>query len=113
MTYAIASARVRISALLIVGSLILLMALYLAAWGFLTGLIGRQSSSWQLLAVLPALWVGVEWLRGWLFSGFPWLSLGYGQIDGPLAAWAPVTGVHGLSLIVALGAGALVVLLAD
>lgn len=93
------------------GALILLMAVYLAAWGLLTGMVGRRQPAWQLLAVLPGSWVGVEWGRGWLFSGFPWLSLGYGQIDGPLAAWAPVAGVHGLSLVVVLCAGALALLL--
>ncbi|MEO7386025.1 MAG: apolipoprotein N-acyltransferase [Gammaproteobacteria bacterium] len=93
------------------GALILLMAAYGAAWGFLTGLVARQDRAWQYLAVLPATWVGVEWVRGWLFSGFPWLSLGYGQIDGPLAAWAPVAGVQGVSLVVVLGAGALALLL--
>lgn len=93
------------------GALILLMALYLAAWGFLTALVARRNPEWHLLAVLPASWVAVEWGRGWLFSGFPWLSLGYGQIDGPLAAWAPLAGVHGLSLAVVLVAGALAVLL--
>lgn len=98
-------------AVAVCGSLILLMALYLAGWGFLSGLVGRSQPAWQLLAVLPATWVGVEWARGWLLSGFPWLSLGYGQIDGPLAAWAPVAGVHGLSLVLVLCAGALALLL--
>ncbi|MEO8225584.1 MAG: apolipoprotein N-acyltransferase [Gammaproteobacteria bacterium] len=91
------------------GALILLMALYVAVWGFLTAMTRCREPAWEFLAVMPALWVGMEWLRGWLFSGFPWLSLGYGQIDGPLAAWAPVAGVHGLSLLVALTAGALAV----
>jgi len=90
-------------------ALIVLMALYLAAWGLLTGLSAVRDPAWQLLAVMPALWVALEWVRGWLFSGFPWLSLGYGQIDGPLAAWAPVVGVHGVSLLVALLAGALAI----
>jgi len=98
-------------AVVICGALILLMAAYLAAWGYLSGLVSTGQPVWQFLAVLPASWVGVEWLRGWLFSGFPWLSLGYGQIDGPLAGWAPVLGVHGVSLLVMLGAGALALLL--
>ncbi len=98
-------------AVVICGALILLMAAYLAAWGYLSGLVSTGHPVWQFLAVMPASWVGVEWLRGWLFSGFPWLSLGYGQIDGPLAVWAPVLGVHGVSLLVMLGAGALAVLL--
>ena len=98
-------------AIALCGALILLMALYGAAWGFLTGLIGGEAPAWQFLAVLPALWVAVEWVRSWLFSGFPWLSLGYGQIDGPLAAWAPAVGVHGVSLLVVFCAGALAMLL--
>ncbi|MBB3230431.1 apolipoprotein N-acyltransferase [Halomonas stenophila] len=47
-------------------------------------------------------WVLGEALRTWLFTGFPWLLLGSGQIDAPLAPWAPVGGVYLLSLVVAL-----------
>ena len=39
------------------------------------------------------LWLGFEWLRSWLFTGFPWLYLGYGWIDTPLANLAPLGGV--------------------
>jgi apolipoprotein N-acyltransferase len=53
----------------------------------------------------------IEWLRGILFTGFPWLTLGYGQIDGPLSAWAPVAGVYGVSFITVMVAGALLALI--
>ena len=92
--------------------LILIMALYHAVWILLCSLVPGRALAWQCLAVLPAGWTLIEWLRGWLFSGFPWLSVGYSQIDGPLAVWAPVLGVHGISLLVMLIAGAFVVLLA-
>lgn len=59
----------------------------------------------------PAAWVATEWLRGWIFTGFPWLSAGYGQIDGPLHTWAPVLGVYGISFITAASAGLLVMVL--
>jgi apolipoprotein N-acyltransferase len=80
---------------------ILLMALYYALAGWLAiRLRGRGSARWLLL-VVPGLWIlVVEWLRGWLFTGFPWLALGYSQIELPLRGYAPVLGVYGVSLAV-------------
>lgn len=49
-----------------------------------------------------ALWLLFEWLRSWLFTGFPWLYLGYGLIDTPMAAFAPLGGIWFLSLYVVL-----------
>jgi len=58
--------------------------------------------------VLPAAWVLSEWSRSWLFTGFPWLALGYSQSPrGPLSGFAPVIGVYGVSLVCALSAGLL------
>lgn len=63
------------------------------------------------LLALPAAWALGEWLRGWLFTGFPWLALGYSQVpDSPLAGYAPVLGVYGVSLLAALTAGGLALL---
>ena len=53
----------------------------------------------------PALWTAFEWWRGWMFTGVPWLALGYGQVDSPLAGFAPVLGVYGVSFAIALCAG--------
>lgn len=50
----------------------------------------------------PALWVLFEGLRAWLLTGFPWLYSGYGAIDTPLAGWAPISGVFGLSMVLVL-----------
>jgi apolipoprotein N-acyltransferase len=55
-----------------------------------------------MLVGFPVTWVLAEWLRSWLFTGFPWLYLGYAHIDTPIAGWAPVIGVYGLSFICAL-----------
>jgi apolipoprotein N-acyltransferase len=63
-----------------------------------------------LLLVLPACWALSEWLRGWLFTGFPWLTSGYAHSSSPFAGVAAVFGVYGLSAISALLAGALLLL---
>jgi len=85
--------------------LTIIMAGYIAltAW-----LIQRLAAGnvWRLMAVAPAAWVLVEWLRGWVLSGFPWMSLGYGQTDTSLAGWAPLLGVYGVSLMLMISATA-------
>ena len=54
---------------------------------------------------LPAAWVLAEWLRGMIFTGFPWLAFGYSQVTSPLAGYAPLLGVYGVSLLAAASAG--------
>ncbi len=67
----------------------------------------RANGAWILL-IMPAMWTLAEWLRGLLFTGFPWLSFGYSQVPvSPLAGYAPVLGVFGVSLVVALSAALL------
>jgi apolipoprotein N-acyltransferase len=58
----------------------------------------------QLLG-FAVLWGGTEWLRGTLFTGFPWIASGYAHVEGPLAGYAPLFGVYGLSTLSALLAG--------
>jgi apolipoprotein N-acyltransferase len=95
-------------AILLMLSLVAIMGLYHALVGYVAARWLPRSGLLRWLVALPALWVGVEWLRGWLFSGFPWLALGYSQIDSWLAGFAPLTGVYGLSLLVMISTGALV-----
>jgi apolipoprotein N-acyltransferase len=99
-----------IAAFLMLG-LVAIMGGYTAALGYAAARWGPGAGVLRWLVLLPAGWVLVEWFRGWFLSGFPWLALGYTQLDTPLAGWAPVSGVYGTSLAVALTAGALATLL--
>ena len=90
---------------------VLLFAAYLALFpAMATGLAALLAVSRPIagLLVLPACWVLTEWLRGWLFTGFPWLALGYAGTGGPFTAYAPILGAHGLGCLYMFSAAAVV-----
>jgi len=97
-------------ALLLMVGLALIMALLIGAAGWLVRRLS-QGEIWQMLLVAPAAWVLIEWTRGWIFTGFPWLALGYSQIDGLFAGWAPVLGVYGVSFMLLVSTSAVIVTL--
>jgi apolipoprotein N-acyltransferase len=98
-------------ALFLMLGLVAIMAAYTAAIGYAVARWAPRAGALHWLFLLPALWVLAEWVRGWFLSGFPWLALGYTQLATPLRGFAPVLGVYGVSLAVAVSAGALVALL--
>ena len=65
--------------------------------------IGKPAS----IGALAACWTLGELARGWVFTGFPWLSLAYAQPDGPLAIIAAGIGAYGLGGVVVAVAAAL------
>ena len=83
-----------------------LMVLFVAGVALVHGLAfwfwGKLAKHSQVrrLILFPAVWVLADWIRGWLLTGFPWSYLGTAHVDGPLGGWAPVTGVHGITLMV-------------
>jgi len=62
----------------------------------------RAGSPASVAFAFPALWTLFEWWRGWMFTGVPWLALGYSQVDSPLGGFAPLVGVYGVSFVTAL-----------
>lgn len=62
----------------------------------------KSTSNLRLAFILAAAWTTLEWLRGWVFSGFGWNGLGVALHDNwPLIQITALTGVAGLSFLVA------------
>jgi len=83
---------------------------YLALFPALAGWITAWTTAPDSVArpmVAAVVWTLSEWLRGWLFSGFGWLSIGYAQVATPLAGYAPIGGVLLPGLFLALTAAVL------
>ncbi|MGF6568068.1 apolipoprotein N-acyltransferase [Paraburkholderia sp. GAS333] len=100
------------------GAALVLFSLYLAVypalaagvWSFCAGHARHGSAAddlpfsptWHGALAFASAWAIGEWLRGTVFTGFPWLASGYAQVDGPLAGFAPVVGVYGVGWMLAL-----------
>jgi len=83
------------------------MALFPALVGYFSKRLGT------LLISAPVLWGLSDWVRSWIFTGFPWLTLGYSQTPySPLAGYIPILGVYGASIITAALAASIAIWLA-
>lgn len=89
-------------AVFVTGLLVLYMATFVGAMGALTGLVVHR---FGVVGVLlgPVAWTALEYLRGHLFGGFPWIPLGNTMITLlPVAQLASLVGVYGVTLFVGL-----------
>ncbi|HEY4296531.1 MAG TPA: apolipoprotein N-acyltransferase [Paraburkholderia sp.] len=106
------------------GTAVVLFSLYLAIypalaagiWSFCAGHARNGaldadppfSPTWHGALAFASAWAIGEWLRGTVFTGFPWLASGYAQVDGPFAGFAPMVGVYGVGWMLALVAALIV-----
>jgi apolipoprotein N-acyltransferase len=85
------------------------LALFPATAGWLQARIPAPLAV-RVCLLIPAAWTVFEWLRGVIFTGFPWISVGYATVGWPMQGYAPLGGVYLLTFLTLLLAG--VVLLA-
>ena len=85
------------------------LALFPGVAGWLSCRLGKRKA-WAM----PFAWVLTEWVLNWIFTGFPWMTLGYSQVPySPLAGLAAVFGVFGVSLAATVAAALLLALFTE
>ena len=78
----------------------LFLCLFLALFFLPFSLFSQYKNS---VLFIPAFFTLIELLRSFIFTGFPWLSLGYTQVPhSPLIGFLPILGIHGVSFLVVL-----------
>ncbi len=103
----------KIASVFLMVSLISYLALYPLIFGALFNRFNQGRPFHQLLLSGPVLWLLLDWLRGWAFTGFPWLWMGYGQLNSPFSGLAPILGVEGITLALVLISAGIVAAISD
>jgi apolipoprotein N-acyltransferase len=82
----------------------LVLGLYFGVFGFLVALVRRSSGALtRPVLLVPVFWVALEFAASRI-TCVPWDQLGYAQVDNLLLTrLAPVTGVYGISFVLAAG----------
>ena len=79
-------------------------SLYTGFFALLYTKINKNLPTYLSPILFATLWLFSEYLRAISFTGFPWLLLGFGQMDSPLQHLLPLIGVLGVSWVTALAA---------
>lgn len=89
-------------------ALSIMQSLFIVLFVLLARLTGLKYGTWSRFIILPAVWVSVEWIRSLGMLGFTWGDIGYSQYKVlPIVQIASITGVWGVSFLLALANSAL------
>ncbi len=77
------------------------LSLYVVVFAVCARLLLIDAPPFVALLALPCLWVGLDWVRSFLFTGFPWMDLSYGLWNVPqLIQISDITGHYGVTFII-------------
>ncbi|MBW2409017.1 MAG: apolipoprotein N-acyltransferase, partial [Deltaproteobacteria bacterium] len=77
------------------------LAVFLALFAMILN--SLDGKPWHCFLILPPAWISAEYIRGIIFSGFPWELLGYSQFERlPLIQISDILGVYGVSFLITL-----------
>ena len=84
------------------------MGLFPALAGWLSVRFFNVKKNIAFILVMPSVWILLEWIRSWFFTGFPWLNTGVSQVEWPLSGFAAIGGEYLVGWLLAFSAALLV-----
>lgn len=85
------------------------LSLYLGLFSYLYAILSNRSTILLNCFLFSSIWCLCEYLRSTLFGGFPWLLIGYSQMDTPLRYLLPIIGIFGVGFTITLLSSFLIV----
>ena len=99
-----------ISSIIITSAFILFLSLYIGLAFLLFKKLKTNNTYIDYLLVFPVIWVSVEIIRSYLFTGFPWLIVGTTFAGTSLGGWIPILGSYGVSILALIISGSLILI---
>jgi len=88
-----------LGSLFITSAFILFLSLYTGLTFYLVKKIKTSNKNLNYLIIFPVVWVTVEVVRSYLFTGFPWLIVGGSLAGTSVGGWIPILGIYGASIL--------------
>lgn len=90
-------------AILLTGLFISVLSVFPMIQGYVLNRFFQKPSAIKFFIAFPISWVLIDVIRGWFLTGFPWLYIGYSQLDTVFKSFAPFGSVFLLTFICAFG----------
>jgi len=87
------------SSFFITSAFILFLSLYTGLTFYLVNKFKTSNKNLDYLIIFPVVWVTVEVIRSYLFTGFPWLIVGGSLAGTSVGGWIPILGIYGASIL--------------
>ena len=96
-----------LSSFLFTSLFIFCLSLYTGLTFYLIKKFRTSNKTLNYLLFFPVVWVTVEIIRSYLFTGFPWLIVGISLAGTSVGGWIPILGTYGASILAVMISGSL------
>ena len=99
-----------VSSLFITTLFVFFLSLYTGLTFYLIKKFRTRNKNLNYLLFFPVIWVTVEIIRSYLFTGFPWLIVGTSLAGTSIGGWIPIIGTYGTSILAVMISGSLILI---